>query len=76
MLVLPIFLLRHLPTRLGIRRRAVSTGYSREHGACSQRIAGVALTLLGVELAALRRRIPLPFGASCLVVASPLDSGR
>lgn len=68
-LPLPIFLFRHLPSRLGWRSEVDLEQEKREH-AVARGLVGRALDLvLGAELVLLRRKIALPFGGSCLVVA-------
>jgi SAM-dependent methyltransferase len=69
-LVLPAFVLRSVPSRLGFRRAFSPERARAEHSG----LTGVGGTLLGALLSAETRRIrrgkPIPVGASCLVVAS------
>jgi SAM-dependent methyltransferase len=65
----PIFLLRTLPTRLGYHGKITLAAARRDHAPPSG-IAGRMLNaLLGLEIRAIRKRMRIPFGGSCLVVA-------
>jgi SAM-dependent methyltransferase len=65
----PIFLMRALPTRLGLRKQNAWDRYQQEHSS-RQGLAGRLLkVLLRFELDWLRRGRSLPLGGSCLVVA-------
>lgn len=63
-----LFLARVLPERLGRAPRNGPRTARGEHAAGSP-LAPLIGALLGLELAALRRRRALPFGSSCLAVA-------
>lgn len=68
-LPVPIYLLRTLPTRLGYHGKITLVGARRDHTRPSG-IAGRMLNaLLGLEIRAIRNRVRIPFGGSCLVVA-------
>jgi len=66
-LPLPILLLRSLPSRLGMRRRADATEIAREHGGGFG--ARLLRPLLDAELRRIARGRSIPFGASLLAVA-------
>lgn len=69
-LPLPIFLIRTIPSRLGIRR---SLDFAQARGELSAPPSPLSRALsaaLKVELRALRRGTRIPFGGSCLVVAT------
>ena len=66
LLPLPIFILRSIPTRLAIRRRPAASDVSRDHA----RWPSPLDPLLRWEAEAVRRRKRIPFGASCLLVAT------
>lgn len=68
LLPLPIFFLRTLPSLLRVRGETADT-VRGEHGTAG-RGAGLIDALLAPELALIRKRRRVPFGASCLVVAS------
>ncbi len=69
MLPLPIFLLRALPTRLGLRKQDAWDAYHQEHQS-RPGIVGQGLDrLLGWELHRLRKNKTIPIGGSCLVAA-------
>jgi len=69
MLPLPLFVLRALPYRLGIRN--VDPAAAAEHGHKSTRSAAARLVekAAALELWMIARRRPIPFGGSCLLVA-------
>ena len=68
-LPLPIFLLRSLPTRLGLRKQNAWDSYRQEHSSRPGLLGRLLAWILSLELACLRRKAPLPCGGSCLVVA-------
>lgn len=69
LLPLPIFLVRALPSRLGLRRQEAWDRYEQEHHH-QPGLAGRALdSLLGLELGWLRQGRAIPLGGSCLVAA-------
>jgi SAM-dependent methyltransferase len=67
-LPLPVFLLRTIPTRLGLRREVTAEVMASEHtgGGAAGRLAE---RFFSSELALLRRGRSLPFGGSILAVA-------
>lgn len=69
MLPVPIFLLRVLPTRLGLRKQEAWETYQQEHQSRSGPVGKVLDGLLGWELARLSKGKTLPVGGSCLVAA-------
>jgi SAM-dependent methyltransferase len=73
-LPLPILLLRTVPSWLGVRSIASRRQEAREHRRPRGPWAALLDGILGGELAAIRRRIPLPFGGSCLAVARAAES--
>ncbi len=68
-LPLPIFLLRAIPTRLGLRKHESWDRYQQEHHAQPGIVGRVLDGLLGWELARLKKGRAVPVGGSCLVVA-------
>ena len=65
----PIWLMRTLPTRLGLRKQNEWDRYQQEHSS-RPGLAGQLLNrLLRVELGWLKRGRSLPLGGSCLMVA-------
>jgi SAM-dependent methyltransferase len=74
-LVVPIFLLRNLRYRLGARSGAGrAESAARDHHPSPTTRSALALAL-APELAAIRRGVMIPFGASCLAVATKRSSG-
>lgn len=74
MLPLPIFLVRALPTRLGLRKQDAWDKYEQEHHS-QPGLTGKALDrLLGWELRWLRQGRALPLGGSCLLAAEILPA--
>jgi SAM-dependent methyltransferase len=69
MLPLPIFLLRALPTRLGLRKQEAWETYQQEHQSRSGMVGQVLGRLLDWELTRLRNNKTIPVGGSCLVAA-------
>lgn len=69
-LPLPVFLLRSLPYRLGMKSRATRQRRAKEHGADMGRLSAVVERLFRWELNRLRKRKIIPVGGSCLVVAA------
>jgi SAM-dependent methyltransferase len=68
-LALPVFLLRALPTRLGFRKHVHVEQQKKEHST-SGLIGKVITGVLRSELTLLRRGWRIPFGGSCLLVAT------
>jgi SAM-dependent methyltransferase len=66
-LAVPIFLLRALPYRLGLRRRA-NSNVQEDHKPNAAIETGLEYLLMR-ELRSLQRERPIPFGTSCLCVA-------
>jgi SAM-dependent methyltransferase len=69
-LALPLLLLRTIPSRLGLRRTLDPTQTARELRPTPGPAVKVLTRLLDVELALIRRGRAVPFGTSCLMVAS------
>jgi 2-polyprenyl-3-methyl-5-hydroxy-6-metoxy-1,4-benzoquinol methylase len=75
LLPVPIFLLRTIPSWLGLRTVASRHQEAREHRRLPGPLAHPLNGLLALERGAIRRRIALPFGGSCLAVArAPFSS--
>lgn len=68
-LVLPIFLLRSLPTRLRLHSRDELGNFKREHAAEGGVMDRVMRRLLSLEKRAIAKKKSIPLGSSCLVVA-------
>jgi len=70
-LPLPIFLFRTIPSALGLRNseRINTADYNNQHSRPTGLSGKVLNWFLSYEQAAIRRKIRIPFGASCLVVA-------
>lgn len=65
-----ILLARSLPHRLGFAGRTTTLKTARrEHMVSSSGVSGAQVPLLGSELRNIRRRRPMRFGGSCLMVA-------
>ncbi|MBO9313580.1 MAG: class I SAM-dependent methyltransferase [Chloroflexus sp.] len=69
MLPLPIFVLRSLPCRLGLRRGINVEQERREHRQMGGIIGRSVELLFEAELHAIRRGSQIPFGSSCMAVA-------
>ncbi len=69
LLPLPIFLLRAIPTRLGLRKENAWDRYQEEHHTQSGLVGRVLDEIFAWELSRLRKGRAVPFGGSCLVVA-------
>jgi hypothetical protein len=69
MLPLPIFLLRAIPTRLGLRKQEAWDRYEQEHRSQPGLIGKAMEGMLGWELGRIRRGKGIPMGGSCLMVA-------
>jgi hypothetical protein len=67
-LVLPIYLFRALPSRLGSRKGGNIEGCQGELAPSSSLVNGFLAYLLGFETSILEKH-HIPFGASCVVVA-------
>lgn len=70
LLPVPILLTRSLPSRLGIRRDVSLSTEQREHDPGGGPVRALLEWTLRRELHAVHGGRPLPFGGSCLVVAS------
>jgi SAM-dependent methyltransferase len=71
-LPLPLFLLRTLPSKLGYRQQLDATRTAAELHPPSGLVVRAITRLLDGELALLKRGRRIPFGTSCLVVATAL----
>lgn len=69
LLPLPIFLLRAIPSRLGLRKQEAWESYQQEHRQQASLAGALLSRILGWELTRLRDGKALPVGGSCLVVA-------
>jgi 2-polyprenyl-3-methyl-5-hydroxy-6-metoxy-1,4-benzoquinol methylase len=69
MLPAPIFLLRAVPSRLGLRKQQAWDRYQAEHRSRGGAAGGLLDWLLERELAFVKQGRSFPFGASCLAVA-------
>ena len=69
MLPAPIWLMRALPTRLGLRKQNAWNSYRQEHSSRPGLVGRLLAWLLNLECALLRRRQSIPAGGSCLIVA-------
>ncbi len=69
MLPLPIFVLRSLPCRLGLRRGISVEQERREHRQMKGLIGRLVELLFEAELRAIRGESQIPFGSSCMAVA-------
>lgn len=75
MLPVPIFLMRTIPSRLGLRKQAAWANYQREHKQQSGLTRGLMDRLLAWELGRLQNGKLMPFGGSLLAVAEKRRSG-
>ncbi len=73
-LVLPVFLLRSVPTRLGLCASPTQAKTKREHLIRKGILSSLIELLLRSELKLIKRGKKIPIGSSCLVVASPKRS--
>jgi SAM-dependent methyltransferase len=73
-LVMPIFLLRSLPTRLRLVPRDELKQFKREHSAEGGAVDRAMRRLLSLEKCAIAKRKSIPMGSSCLVVARAKDA--
>jgi SAM-dependent methyltransferase len=71
-LTLPALLFRALPSRLGLRRGGDLADYRQELKPSAGWLNQVLELSLRPELSSLGRRMPIPFGGSCLAVARRL----
>lgn len=69
MLPLPIFVLRSLPCRLGLRKGISIERERREHRQTKGLIGKSVEFLFEAELRAIRDELRVPFGSSCMAVA-------
>jgi SAM-dependent methyltransferase len=72
LLAIPILLFRTLPWVLGMRGKPNLQRDRREHGLGQGMWVSLMERGLSIECTAIRKRIRIPFGGSCLVVAKPL----
>lgn len=75
----PVFLVRSVPTSLGLRRSFTPSLFRREYMPCGERLGRVVDRLLAAEVGMVSREGRIPFGSSCLVVArrpAPEDGSR
>lgn len=77
-LPLPIFLLRVLPSRVGVRKQQAWESYTQEHSRREGLIGWLLRKILAWELAYLRSGRIIPIGGSCLAVAikEPVEHGN
>lgn len=68
-LPLPIFLLRALPSHLGLRKQNAWASYRQEHNSRSGLVGRLLNRVLAWERVRLERGQPLAVGASCLLAA-------
>jgi SAM-dependent methyltransferase len=76
MLPLPIFLLRTVPSWMGLRSLASRSREAREHRRPRGPLARLVAGALAGETSFIRKRVGLPFGGSCLAVARAPNSNR
>lgn len=69
LLTLPVFLLRTIPTLLGLRKGKPTENHAREHSAGSGLLGRLLDAALNLERSRMRRGRQMPFGGSCLAVA-------
>lgn len=67
-LLIPLFIVRTLPSKLGIRRKS-KTQTQREHNQNNGFIGKVFDLIWNWELGRIQRQKSIPFGTSCLIVA-------
>jgi len=75
-LILPIFILRIIPTRLGLFSRSTPEKVRHEHLSQKPILNTLISLFLKVELVFIKRKKKVPFGSSCLVVASATHNGN
>ena len=68
-LVPPIFLLRSIPSRLGLRKPVTAATTEREHSTRAGLAGTVLQKCLDVEFNRIRNGKRIPFGSSCIAVA-------
>jgi len=68
-LVLPLFFLKALPSRLGLLKRENVFSHETEHGADSKIVSPLMRFLLRKEIAMIRKGKSKSWGTSCLLVA-------
>ncbi|HQZ16505.1 MAG TPA: class I SAM-dependent methyltransferase [Vicinamibacteria bacterium] len=68
-LTLPVFLLRTLPSFLGLRKQKPAENHAREHSAGSGLVSRVVDGLLDFERGRMRQKKRMPLGGSCIAVA-------
>jgi 2-polyprenyl-3-methyl-5-hydroxy-6-metoxy-1,4-benzoquinol methylase len=69
LLPLPIFALRTIPSRLGLRNVASRQHEANEHRGSQGFLASLLNFVLRFELVSIQKGVALPFGGSCLAVA-------
>ena len=67
--VIPIFLLRTLPSRLMLRKAVILEQVKKEHSLPPGMIGALLNRVFQKEISLIRRQKSVPFGGSCLVVA-------
>jgi 2-polyprenyl-3-methyl-5-hydroxy-6-metoxy-1,4-benzoquinol methylase len=69
-LLLPIFLFRTIPTKLGLNRKTNLEALKREHGFKAGKLNKILEFFLTMEIKIIEKGWKIPFGSSCLLVAS------
>lgn len=69
LLTAPIFLLRTLPSKLGLSRELSAKGMNKEHAASNDYIRNIMETVFAREARLIEKGKIMPFGGSCLIVA-------
>lgn len=72
-LVAPVFLLRAVPSWLGLRRPATEESTRNEHSTGGGFVHSIVQRLLNSELDKIRRRQQIRFGTSCVAVAEKVS---
>jgi SAM-dependent methyltransferase len=73
LLPVPVFLLRTLPSKVGLlRRRGALATLSRDHAVESGLFSRILHVVLKSEVDNLRNKRPMRFGSSCMIVATRL----
>lgn len=75
LLPLPVFLMRTLPTRLGLRRSFAPGLFRREHVDYTGVVGRAVERVLAAELRTIARKGRVPCGGSCLVVGRRTEPG-
>ena len=74
-MVAPIFFLRHIPSRLGLRKSREVEGYANELAASTVWMNDLLTRMLKPELYILGMKKSLWLGGSCIAVAKPRTAG-